>query len=172
MFLLLCGKEVPQMERHVEAVRRNAAKPLCDRATLRPFDVLRFSFVPRLHYWMDGKPGKRTLFIEDEEETVVISFEEGMRCLDMVNRDEDHCFEYRRGLRYLHQARVVNPDRANASCCSFFHMEITDHAGAIHYLPGQMLVRAGRPWADGVEPVLIEILNSITIVDIGTTDCA
>ena len=171
MFPLLCGKEVPQMERHVEAVRRNTAEPLYDRATLRPFDVLRFSFVPRLHYWMDGKPGKRTLFIEDEEETVVISFEEGMRCLDMVNRDEDHCFEYRRGLRYLHQARVVNPDRANASCCSFFHMEITDHAGVTHCLPGQMLAPPGYPWAEGVESILIQILNSITIVDPHAVDC-
>ena len=170
MFPLLSGKEVPQMERHFEAVKRNTAKPMRGRASLLPFDGLRFSFVPRLYYWMDGKPGKRTLFIEDEEETVVISFEEGMRCLDLVNREENLCFEYRCGLRYLHQARVVSPDRTNASCCSFFHMEITDHAGAVHCLPGQMLVRAGRPWADGVEPVLIEILNSITIVDTGTTD--
>jgi len=169
---LLCGKEVPQMERHSETVKQSAAKPLYDRASLRPFDVLRFSFVPRLYYWMDGKPGKRTLFIEDDEEAVVISFEEGMRCLDMVNREADHCFEYRRGLRYLHQARVVNPDRTNTRGCIFFHMEITDHTGAIHCLPGQMLVQAGYPWADGVEPVLIEILNSIMIVDTGTTDCA
>ena len=58
------------MERHFETVKRNAAKPMCDQASLLSFDVLRFSFVPRLHYWMDGKPGKRTLFIEDEEDNL------------------------------------------------------------------------------------------------------
>ena len=54
-----------------------------------PFDSLRFSIVPRLNYWMDGRPGKRTLFIEDEDETMLISFEEGMRCLDLLDIDRD-----------------------------------------------------------------------------------
>ena len=61
------------------------------------FDSLRFSIVPRLNYWMDGRPGKRTLFIEDEEETVQISFEEGMRCLDLLDIDKCSCAEYRQG---------------------------------------------------------------------------
>ena len=51
------------------------------------FDRLCFSIMPRLNYWMDGKPGKRTLFIADESETVMISIEEGMRCLDLQNAD-------------------------------------------------------------------------------------
>jgi len=159
------------MERHVEAVRRNAAEPLYDRATLQLFDTLRFSILPRLNYWMDGKPGKRTLFIADEEESVVISFEEGSRCLDLANTDVDHCYEYRCGSRYLHQARAANKERANARGCIFFHMEITDHAGATHCLPGQMLAPPGYPWAEGVESILIQILNSITIVDPHAVDC-
>ena len=155
------------MECHVEIGKQSAAKAVYESAPLQPFDVLRFSIMPRLNYWMDGSPGKRTLFIADDEETVVISFEEGMHCLDLTNRGAGHSVEYRHGLRYLHQTRAMN-----ARDCIFFHMEIADQAGVIHYLPGQMLIRAGQPWEQGVEPILIEVLNSIMIAGAETTDCA
>jgi len=159
------------MEGHVKAEKQHIVKPLYSPTALQLFDTLRFSILPRLNYWMDGKPGKRTLFIADEEESVVISFEEGSRCLDLANTDVDHCYEYRCGSRYLHQARAANKERANARGCIFFHMEITDHAGATHCLPGQMLAPPGYPWAEGVESILIQILNSITIVDPHAVDC-
>lgn len=62
-------------QRTVRSVRNKGSSQL--------FDKLHFSIIPRLNYWMDGKPGKRTLLIADEEETATISFEEGMRCLDL-----------------------------------------------------------------------------------------
>ena len=78
----------------------NPAMPRTENKTV-PFDFLRFSIVPRLNYWMDGRPGKRTLFIEDEDETVQISFEEGMRCIDLLDIEKCTCAEYRQksGLR-------------------------------------------------------------------------
>jgi len=121
--------------------------------------------MPRLTYWMDGKPGKRTLFLADDEENIVISFEEGARCLDLSGTEEHRCFECRQGLRYLHQAKAAVPQRAGARRCSFFHMEITDRRGVTHSLPGQMIVRADYPQTDGVDPILIDILNSIVIAD-------
>ena len=122
-----------------------------------PFDSLRFSIVPRLNYWMDGRPGKRTLFIEDEDETMLISFEEGMRCLDLLDIDKCTCAEYRQGQSYLHQKRTPRG-------CAYFHMEIPDEAGEIWYLPGQMIVKKTYVWEKGVEPILVEILNGITLV--------
>lgn len=121
------------------------------------FDSLRFSFVPRLNYWMDGRPGKRTLFIEDEEATMLVSFEEGMRCLDLLDIDQCSCAEYRQGLSYLHLKRTPQG-------CAYFHMEIPDETGEIWKLPGQMIVRAPYVWAKEIEPILVALLNSITLV--------
>ena len=128
-----------------------------------PFDCLRFSRLPQLDYWIDGKPGKRTLFIEDKKEQVLISFEEGMRCIDLTENAPGRRFEYRWGKRYLHQVRSERSGRNTTGSWSFFHMEITDHAGNIHWLPGQMVAWAGYPWTEGVEPLLVEILNSISV---------
>ena len=122
-----------------------------------PFDSLRFPIVPRLNYWMDGWPGKRTLFIEDEEETMLISFEEDMRCLDLLDLDKCSCAEYRQGRSYLHLKRAPRG-------CAYFHMEIPDETGELWHLSGQMIVSEKYVWAKGVEPILIEILNGITLV--------
>ena len=132
------------------------ASPRTEKTTA-PFDSLRFSIVPRLNYWMDGRPGKRTLFIEDEKETMLISFEEGMRCLDLLDIDKCSCVEYRQGQSYLHLKRTPRG-------CAYFHMEIPDETGEIWCLPGQMIVRESYVWAKGVEPILVEILNGITLV--------
>ncbi len=142
--------------------RRSGAKASFGQLLQPPFDVLRFSLIPRLNYWMDGSPGHRTLFLTDEEEIITVSLEEGMRCLDLLDTQREHCCEFRQGSRYLHQARS-EVSRSGTRNCMFFHMEIADSKGNIHCLPGQIIVSREYPWADGVEPILIEILNSITI---------
>ena len=134
-------------------------------ASFLSFDYIRFPIMPRLNYWMDGRPGKRTLFIEDAEETLLISFEEGMRCLDIPDTDTYRCAEYRQGSYYLHQKRP--PQRANRRGCAYFHMEIPDETGEIWYLPGQMIVKETYVWAKGAEPILVEILNGIVLVKKG-----
>ena len=87
---------------------------------------------------------------------MLISFEEGMRCLDLLDIEKCTCAEYRQGQSYLHLKRT--PRR-----CAYFHMEIPDEAGEIWCLPGQMIARESYVWAKGVEPILVEILNSITL---------
>jgi hypothetical protein len=135
---------------------RSLASPNDENKTA-PFDSLRFAIVPRLNYWMDGKPGKRTLFIENEEETMLISFEEGMRCLDLLDIDKCSCMECRQGQRYLHLKRTPRG-------CVYFHMELPDETGEIRNLPGQMIVREHHVRAEEIEPILVELLNSITLV--------
>jgi len=122
-----------------------------------------FRLIPRLNYWLDGNIGQRSLFISAEDESFIISFEEGMRCIDLAENASGRRFEYRWGERYLHQVRSERPGRNTTGSWSFFHMEITDHAGNIHWLPGQMVAWAGYPWTEGVEPLLVEILNSISV---------
>ena len=146
----------------MELSRRSGAKAGFDQTLQQPFDALSFSLIPGLNYWMDGRPGKRTLFLTDEEEKVTVNFEEGMRCLDLLDTQREHRCEFRQGSRYLHQAGT-GVSRSKTRNCMFFHMEIADSKGNIHCLPGQMIVSGEYPWADGVEPILIEILNSITI---------
>ena len=88
---------------------------------------------------------------------MLISFEEGMRCLDLLEIDKCSCAEYRQGQSYLHLKRTPRG-------CAYFHMEIPDETGEIWYLPGQMIVRESYVWAKGVEPILVQILNGITLV--------
>ena len=157
------------MERLVEAAKRCAVRPERDQASSQLFDKLRFSIIPRLNYWLDGRPGKRTLFISNEEETATVNLEEDMRCLDLVNLDANHCVEFRQGMRYLHQSRAA-AGKGGCRNCAFFHMEIPDSAGNVHCLPGQMVASGNYVWTSGVEPILIDILNSITIADTEITD--
>jgi len=153
---------VPGMNCSTEIRNTETTEEGCT-ATQHSFDCLHFPRLPQLNYWMDGKPGKRTVFIESPKDNVLISFEEGMRCIDLAQRAPDRRFEYRREKRYLHQTRSGKSERNTTGSWSFFHMEITDPAGNIHWLPGQMVAWAGYPWAEGVEPLLVEILNSISI---------
>ena len=49
--------------------------------------------------------------------------------------------------------------------CAFFHIEIEDKKGGLLYLPGQMVVFADYTWTDGIEPVLMELLEGIEICE-------
>ena len=46
---------------------------------------------------------------------------------------------------------------------AFFHMEMPDETGELHRLPGQMTAPCGYAWSDGVEPVLIDLMNGLTV---------
>ena len=130
-----------------------------------PFDSLRFAIIPRMNYWMDGNQGERTIFISDECETVQISLEEGMQYIDLTNDEAFRCAEYRKGNRYLHQAIVERAARAGAQTVVFFHVEITDANNRVYGLPGQMITSKKNTDANTVDPILLDLLNSITLVD-------
>lgn len=43
------------------------------------------------------------------------------------------------------------------------HMEIPDETGELHILPGEMTAPCGYEWSDGVEPILLELLEGISV---------
>ncbi len=113
---------------------------------------------------IDGPPGQRVMFLSDEEETFTISFEEGMELMDM--RPLDHLSESpvltlcaTRNGKYIHYRRISN-GKGNFA---FFHFEIEDKDGSILKIPGQMTARPDYPWSDTIEPVLLAIVDGISI---------
>lgn len=129
------------------------SRNLFDTFTISPFSCFRYNF--------DGPTGKRVLFIESEEKHFTLSFEEGMTCLDVRNSERrPHTeAEYVNGRGYIHQLRI-----RDVSNFVFFHFEYHDSEGKTYLLPGQMRGKEGYTWSDSeVEPVLVEIMNSITL---------
>ncbi|MBQ7118099.1 MAG: hypothetical protein IJN88_07800 [Clostridia bacterium] len=129
------------------------SRNLFDSFTILPFSSLLYNF--------DGPKGKRVLFIESEEKHFTLSFEEGMSCLD-IRKGEKRPYteaEYKNGKGYIHQLRI-----GEASNFAFFHFEYHDREGKTYLLPGQMRGTEGYTWSESeVEPVLVEIMNSITL---------
>lgn len=134
------------------------------------FQGFRMPFLPQYHYWLDGRPGSRCLFISNVEQTFVMSFEEGMRCIDLVEGHGDEKdflqFETRRGEVYLHERRTKA--KSNGSNYSFFHFEISDAEGRVRYLPGQINVRPEYYWSNGPDPVLLDLLEGIALASPAT----
>lgn len=126
----------------------------------------RFSLVvpPKLKWHQDGIPGQRVLFISDRKETFSVSFEEGSQMRDMLPPDQQEAkasvsFQYCKDDKYIHMRRSGEKNDKFA----FFHIELEDEDGSTLYLPGQMVVFCEYKWSDGVEPVLIDVLNGIAV---------
>ena len=126
----------------------------------------RFSLVvpPKLKWHQDGIPGQRVLFISDQKETFSVSFEEGSQMRDMLPPDQQEAkasvsFQYCKDDKYIHLRRSGEKNDKFA----FFHIELEDDGGSTLYLPGQMVVFCEYKWSDGVEPVLIDVLNGIAV---------
>lgn len=71
--------------------------------------------------------------------------------------------EYRSGERYIHHIRSDPETRPGIGNYAFFHMEIPDETGELHILPGEMTAPCGYTWSDGVEPILIDLMNGLTV---------
>ena len=48
--------------------------------------------------------------------------------------------------------------------CAFFHIELEDDDGKAYSLPGQMVVFNDYRWTDGIEPVLMKLLEGISLI--------
>lgn len=131
--------------------------------TINLFDRYRLILPPALKHHQDGLPGKRVLFITDCDESFDISFEEDMECRDLtaggLDRERTVCFEHRSGDQYIHQRRI---DRRSTSF-AFFHIELKDSKGKTVCLPGQMIADQNYMWSEDVEPILIKLLDGISI---------
>lgn len=131
------------------------------------FDGFLFPRFPSLFCSADGMPGRRSMFIICESEGYKISFEEGMKCMD-VNAPERTTIQYissehRSGDRYIHQLRTDPESRPGAGNYAFFHMKVPDEDGEIHILPGQMTAKVDYQWSDEVEPILKALLMGIAV---------
>ena len=131
--------------------------------TINLFDRYRLILPPGLKYHQDGPLGKRVLFITDCDESFIISFEEDMECIDLtaggLGREQTTCLENRCGNRYIHQRRI---DRCRTSF-AFFYIELKDSKGKAVCLPGQMTANQNYMWSEEVEPILIKLLDSISL---------
>lgn len=136
---------------------------LQSKTTINIFDKYRLTMQPKLKCHQDGTPGKRVLFITDHIKSFIVYFEEGMEMYDMRKDTENSMpavtFQCCKGSKYIHFKR----NSGDRTSCGYFHIELEDDDGKVWNLPGQMTVPSGYKWADGIEPVLMEILEGLTI---------
>ena len=136
---------------------------LKQKEVVKLFD--RFSLVipPKLKYHTDGLPGHRVLFITDAKETFNVSFEEGMQTQDSSTDSKENAktvsYQCCKDGKYIHQWR----SNSTAERCAFFHIELEDDDGKTLYLSGQIVVTDKYQWSDGVEPVLMKLLEGIAV---------
>ena len=130
---------------------------------IRLFDSFSLVIPPKLRYHTDGLPGHRVLFITDAKENFVVSCEEGMQMCDMLDaRKETANAVIHQGCKdgkYIHQRR----SNSAIERCAFFHIELEDDDGKTLYLSGQIVVTEKYQWSDGVEPVLMKLLEGIAV---------
>lgn len=133
------------------------------QTTICVFDKYILTIPADFKWHQDGLPGKRALFVSDRKETVIVSFEEGGQLMDMVeytNREiPTVSYQCCQDGKYIHQKRNSN----GRISCAFFHMELEDGEGKLHHLPGQIVVSPDYQWTEGIEPVLMELLQSIHV---------
>jgi hypothetical protein len=126
------------------------------------FDEYCLLIPPKLKSYQDGPPGRRVMFITDQKKNFNISFEEGMKPMDTISEGEGVStvsYQCQQNGKYIHlQRRSENPIRY-----AFFHLELEDNNGTTHVLPGQMVIYTDYTWSDGIEPVLMELLDGIAV---------
>ena len=127
------------------------------------FDQYRLLIPPKLKSHQDGPPGQRVLFITDKKESFTVSFEEGMQMRDMlsVSKESANAVSHQccTDGKYIHQRR----SNSATERCAFFHIELEDDDDKTLYLSGQIVVTDKYQWSDGVEPVLMKLLDGIAV---------
>lgn len=141
--------------------------------TIHLFDTFALTVPPELEWQQDGLPGKRVLFLSDQAETFLVSFEEGMKSMDLCSDVSEYSngksLEYRCDEAYIHQWRSREQMLSKGNIFAFFHFELQDQHGQVWHLPGQMTAKPGYRWSDGVEPILIELLHAFAAQEMGTS---
>ena len=136
---------------------------LHEEKVIRLFDRYILTIPAQMNCHEDGISGRRVLFLSDAQESFNVSFEEDMELMNMLpglwENVPSVTYEYRKGNTYIHQRRK-NSGRA---VCAFFHIELRDPDGRILFLPGQMVVDSSYKWSDGIEPVLMGLMDGITV---------
>lgn len=126
----------------------------------RLFDIFTIKSLQDFTYNFDGPVGKRVLFMENKDNGMLISFEEGAECLDMKPMVSFSCKEAEliSEAGFIHQLRI-----AELPHFAYFHFEypVSDRNALI--LPGQLFAKEGYTWSEHeVEPILVELMNSLS----------
>ena len=116
-----------------------------------------------MKWHLDGLPDRRVFFITDKEEKVVISFDESVQMSDISSDTAIHVSivscQYCKDGKYIRQTRNAEGN----TTYSFFHITLEDENCMRHCLVGQIVVEKGYTWSDGVESVMIELLEGISV---------
>lgn len=135
--------------------------------TVDVFDKYRFTLPPGLKWHRDGQAGSRVLFITDSKERFIVSFEEEMQTMNMPDDSSAEtatvCFQHCRDGKYIHLKR----NSVGRISHAFFYIELQDDDGTRLHLSGQMVVTPDYQWSDGIEPVLMQLLEGVSL-----TSCA
>ena len=129
----------------------------------RLFDIFTIKSLQGFTYNFDGPVGKRVLFMENKDKGMLISFEEGAECLDMKPMVSFSCKEAEliSEAGFIHQRRI-----AELPHFAYFYFEYPVSDRKALMLSGQLMAEEGYSWsADGVEPILEKLLNSISPVE-------
>jgi len=132
------------------------------------FDKYLFPLLPELIYCKDGDIKDELLFIEDHGGTFTLSFEKGMKCIDLIVASEQKdCFgrlQYQQGNKKLHFCYPLQSDELRPHM-GFFHIEIRDDFGRVHILPGQLRISPPNKYIDTLKeyPVFKKLFCGISI---------
>ena len=151
-------------EFYVDPLKGGVVVPSNQSNRIPLFDIYDLAIPPGFTAHLDGPQGQRVVFLFDKEERIVISFEEGMKLMDMlpVGTMSDlsvHTAEFCRNGKYIHLCRYINKKGGFA----FFHIELDNGKGKPLCIPGQMLADVGYQWSEEIEPVLLEIMDGLRI---------
>lgn len=127
------------------------------------FDKYSLVIPPNMKCHQDGLPEQRVYFISDKKERVVISFDKGGQMTDIPLDAAMHAstvsYQYCKDGKYIRQTRNAEGN----TTYSFFRIVLEDENGKQHCLSGQIVVEKGYVWLDGVEPVLMELMEGISV---------
>ena len=137
------------------------------KTTVNLFDKYSLVIPSDLEWRMESHDGNRCLFITDKEETFTVSFEEGMNQFDMQpSKTSTVNYQLCRDYKYIHLSRNCQGMVTHA----FFHFEVEDENFVTFNLPGKMIVSSSYRWSDGIEPVLMQLMEGLAVLELKDGD--
>ena len=129
--------------------------------TIKFFDNFSLALSPKLNYYLDGIAKQRVLFINDKTESFTVSFEESMTDFPKITTESNVSYESCKDGKCI----CLQRKKDGKIDCAFFCIEIKDKDGRKYKLYGQMVVYTDYKWTDGIEPLLLELLDGIRLAN-------
>lgn len=132
-----------------------------------PFEEYLVPVLPHLIYEKDGNEQLgEVLFIADHGGIFTISFESGMQCFDLLvaEQGEYHRMALKKENKSLHLCYPMQQNEQEGHM-GYFHYELTDAAGGLHILPGQIDIGIPRSYEHSLKVMsaLQEILFGLKL---------